>query len=264
MSKIDGRQGGLRTGGKHVRRAQARPAPAARGSEAALEPHKARARRHVLVARDDLEARAALRAAHDDHARVPRDARRDQKLVVAARAAELHPADLVEAREGVPDERELRLDREDRDRVPARVLHAGVPVRDVEERLREVAPRRGGRLREQDLGREHLRARGEPGRDDGEVRDERGGPGGGGHGGDGLLRERGRGLVHGVELVAAHDDVPRAGALRLVDLALDLERARARGAVAREAPDGVAALQGGADAGGEGKGKGKEGSKSVE
>ena len=57
-----------------------------------------------------------------------------------------------------------------------------------------------------------------------------------------MLGERGGGLVDRVELVAAHDDVARAGAGGLRDLAVDL--VRARGAVLDEVVDGVCALRG--------------------
>ena len=57
-----------------------------------------------------------------------------------------------------------------------------------------------------------------------------------------MLRERGGELVHGVELVAAHDDVPRAAALRLVDLPVDRVLARRAVVGLGEAPDRVCAL----------------------
>ena len=137
------------------------------------------------------------------------------------------------------DERQLGLDRIDRNRVPARVLRAQIPVRRIQERLGEVAPGRGARLREEQLRREHRRARGHVRGHDGHVRRR----GYGAHarvGGDRLLRQRRVVLVDRVQLVAAHDDVARAGAGGLVDLALDVERARR--AFAHEPPDRVAAL----------------------
>lgn len=120
-----------------------------------VQPHEARPRRDLRVAHKQRHVRPSLRPLEHDRARTARDPARDQELLL--RAAELHPANLVEPSVHEADELEARLDAEDRDRVPTGVLHARVPVRDVDERLREAWRRLG----HEDLRSGHRGARGQ-------------------------------------------------------------------------------------------------------
>lgn len=164
-------------------------------NNALVQPHKTRSRGDISVPCQKREVLPPLRPLQHNRARAPRDPARDQELLL--RPPKLHPADLVKAREDVPEELELRLHAEDRDRVPARVLHARVAVRHVDERL----PERRRRLSHEDLRRGHRSACGEAWGRDVEVRDE--GPGGAVRcGRDLLLRQGARELVDRIERVS--------------------------------------------------------------
>ena len=101
-----------------------------------VQPHEARPRRDVGVSRQKRQVLPALRPLEHDRPRAPRDAARDEELLLGA--AELHAADLVEACEDVSEQLELGFDAEDRDGVTTRVLHPSVAVGDVDERLGEA------------------------------------------------------------------------------------------------------------------------------